>query len=548
MLAIFNSLPFHYEMFGYIIYYSKINNFKLDIYTNEMNNYGWIDFYLNKGAIIKPFMEIYKNIDNYDLIFLLTDDDRRYIGSNKNVICIDHHYTIRNTAVKLKNHIAVRPFSINYRFWALPCYIINERAMTGSNESINIGICGGRNDYKLDILNNFYSPTRPIIYHLITRECDPKYFKNFKNKINIYLKINTDKMMDILNNCNYILTDISNDDHIEGRSMSAVIPLAISLLKPLIISKKNNELYKFKNVYTFTGGEKINIDDFNSIDYTAYKQERDELIATFHNKINDILAKKMAKMKKMEKNIDSVPVAPVAPEIPTALIVEPRKIPELPIIINDFMKKLPNFKFVFYCGKGLSEYYRPQLKPYNQTLEIRELPINNFTPDEYSAFFKTKELWENLYGEYVLVFQYDTFILNKAPYNIEYYMSLNQSYIGGNISYEWHEFKEDNENLKFKYQNFNGGLSLRKRKDMIAVIDNYKPNNTKLAEDVYFTIGCHKLNLGNGNIKECNNFALHCIYYSNYFGVHKPRKFVLDNLMSYLKKNKIFYKNLKNVL
>ena len=44
-VAIFNSFYFHYEMFGYIIQYCKVNHFNLTIFTNFDNDLGWFDFY-----------------------------------------------------------------------------------------------------------------------------------------------------------------------------------------------------------------------------------------------------------------------------------------------------------------------------------------------------------------------------------------------------------------------------------------------------------------------------------------------------------------------
>ena len=147
--------------------------------------------------------------------------------------------------------------------------------------------------------------------------------------------------------------------------------------------------------------------------------------------------------------------------------------------------------------------------------------------------FKSKELWEALDGEYILTFQADTWILNQAPCTIDYFMSLNKSYIGGNMSYYFQEF--DYQNIKQpEYRNFNGGLSLRKRSDMIKIIDAFPPKKTitfyktntvsclheYCAEDVYFTVGCYKLGLPIGDDVESSYFAGHTIFYDNVFGLH----------------------------
>jgi hypothetical protein len=92
------------------------------------------------------------------------------------------------------------------------------------------------------------------------------------------------------------------------------------------------------------------------------------------------------------------------------------------------------------------------------------------------------------------------------------------------------------EGIKFSFNNFNGGLSLRKRRDMIRIIDTFPPQKTCYilekdnpkkafetdAEDVYFTIGCHRLGLPLGDDEASSHFALHNLYKDAYFGIHNP--------------------------
>ena len=227
----------------------------------------------------------------------------------------------------------------------------------------------------------------------------------------------------------------------------------------------------------------------------------------------------------------------------TALIVEPRDMKRIPLIINHFLFTLgAKWKIVFYCGKNLKSKW---ISKVNREVEIRELHTNNFSACEYSDFLKSKSLWESLYGEFVLVFQTDTWIMSEEPYTIDYYTSKNKSYIGGNKCYKW-------SNLKFrsKYWNYNGGLSLRKKIDMIKIIETFPPEKTTenpseelidkdiefpiavMAEDVYFVKGCYELNLPIGDTDESFNlFAQHTIFYPTGFGLHKPSMFVRTELI-----------------
>ena len=242
----------------------------------------------------------------------------------------------------------------------------------------------------------------------------------------------------------------------------------------------------------------------------------------------------------------------------TALIIEPRDDDNVTEVIFDFNKKLNkdfnNWKIVFYCGKNLKAKWLDVFKDIN--IEIRELNTNNFTQEEYSDFCKNKNLWKSLYGKFVLVFQLDTIIRNEEPYTIDYFTNLNKSYIGGNMFYNWDEFTR--ENIHINIRNFNGGLSLRNRLDMIKIIEEFKPENTvrpshKMAtdaEDVYFTMGCYKLNLKIGDDDSSSHFSIHTIIKDKFFGCHNPCLEIKEKLLNVypeaIKNTYIYKKDLKN--
>lgn len=227
----------------------------------------------------------------------------------------------------------------------------------------------------------------------------------------------------------------------------------------------------------------------------------------------------------------------------TVLIIEPRKITHLHnVLINalSFLKE-KDWNYVFYCGKSFFSYWKETMPSY---FIIRPLECDNLTAEEYSDFLKSKELWESLYGTFVLTIQLDTWIFNDEPYTIDYYLNLNKSYIGGNMEYEWQELF--NYDLYPQIKNFNGGLSLRKKEDMLKIIENFPPEKTlhhsimikanykcdfsKYVEDAYFTIGCYKLKLNIGDDTESSHFSCHTIFYDKCFGIHKPNSYVQSML------------------
>jgi hypothetical protein len=211
----------------------------------------------------------------------------------------------------------------------------------------------------------------------------------------------------------------------------------------------------------------------------------------------------------------------------TALIVEPKFLKHLPFVINDFKIKLGiSWQIVFYCGKGFKKIWINLL---DKDIEIRELDKVYLSYNEYSDFMKSSELWNSLYGTYVLVFSSNSLIKNTPPYNIDYFIDKEYSYIGANQSYIWTELQKDK--IYFNNYNFQGGLSLRNRLDMVKIINNFGVKNTitdinieynleNYAEDIYFTVGCYYLNLRLGNDFISNYFSVHCLLQDDFFGIN----------------------------
>jgi hypothetical protein len=204
----------------------------------------------------------------------------------------------------------------------------------------------------------------------------------------------------------------------------------------------------------------------------------------------------------------------------TVLFVEPRNINHVFVTLHNAFNILKDdWNYVFYCGKGVYDEWK-NIMPYY--VELRQLDSDNWVNGEYSEFFKTKELWLSLTGDFILTTQLDVWLFNDYPYTIDYFIKQDRSYIGGNMCYSWKEFASLG--ITSQINNFNGGLSLRKRRDMIKIIDYFnhinEPLYNNLPEDVYFTVGCYKLQLKTGDEDETMQFAVHCIYYDKCFGVH----------------------------
>jgi len=307
-IALFNGLTCHYEMFGYIIYFCKTNKYELTIFYDS-DTHKWIEFYnkaFNNYTIEYKkciFFEMLK--DDYDIIFLSTDDDPKFnnnwIDQSKNIICIDHHYTIRRPNIDLFYHIATRPFIENYRKWALPCYsLINVSSkielMDKTPNDVNVLILGNM-EYNFKTINRLSSNSNIVLY-IISRRVNNSILNYISKNITVklYSNVTTIELFNLIYKCKYIFVDsTTNNDHIGGKSMSASIPIAFSTLNQLIISTKNNSLYKFKSAITFNLDDDKEIVINNKIEHDILEKiynEREDLINNFSTIVNNIISYK----------------------------------------------------------------------------------------------------------------------------------------------------------------------------------------------------------------------------------------------------------------
>ena len=341
-IAVFNSLNYHYEIFGYIINFCSVNNYKLTIFAeNSSRNNEWSIYY--KDVLFSNFdfnferCNIFK-LEKYlfDLIFFIDDSDKLFFDSDylkNNTICITHRkeYLYKENALDTYKTIFVRPFDIDLnKNWFLPCYAI-ENLKNENDESINIAIIGGCAErdisdniiyynYNVAFINRLKTDKK-IKLHVIAKNITSLQLYGLKiiAELHTYEHILTEHMFEVLKKCSFIMTDVNCYDkssheidkfcdinkYVSGKNvgppapenyyfkyeksaLSGAIPLAFSLCIPLIISKQTNQYYKFQNVIEFdkTTDEPILL---NEIDPKLIKNERNELMYKFNDFANNSL-------------------------------------------------------------------------------------------------------------------------------------------------------------------------------------------------------------------------------------------------------------------
>ena len=448
----------------------------------------------------------------YSSFFVTTDDDPLFKTEwiDNNVVCLNHYYKTRTP--NFKHYLNIANFKDSLLDYCYPCYPLIDYKEKKRNNTVSI--VGGGGGININILNRLYSNNK-IQLNIVVRKLhniDITELDTTKFNINFMEDIDTNTMIKTLKQSSYILINYNSHTYREnGMICSGSLQLALSTLCKPIISNTSNKYLQIENALEFdiNSNEPIDIDE--DVEFQSIEEERNKYVDKFDKYITKIKQKQVA------------------------LIVEPRKLEKLDKIITNVYNKLNNnsrYKWciLFYCGKGLKTYYLTLF--HNIDITIIELDTNNFTFMEYNDFLKSLSLWNTINSEYTLVFQADCYIFNNPPYTIDYFTDKKCSYIGGNMSYQWKELVYHN--INSQYRNFNGGLSLRKTKDMINIIQSFNPEQSiekvdkfeTYGEDVYFTIGAYKLNLKIGNTKDDQHFSCHSIITDKCFGIHNSDAFL----------------------
>jgi mannosyltransferase OCH1-like enzyme len=321
-VAIFNSFNFHYEMFGYIIQYfankMKSCNINISIFTETDMNMGWLDFYKKHfGNVFKlhPITEFYENKNEYDFIFVTTDDDYAFNTSWITNKCISINHTSKIRRPEYNHQLYMRPLvgsASAAAAWALPCFDIFKSSdkLISTTSEIHIACfystCSPY-DEMCKIISRLCGGNFKIVLHFFGRLFPETFLTDINNNIKdikllLHEGLNTLDMMDVLLTCDYILTDHQNKDH-RSETMSGSVPLAFSTLTPLIISAQNNNIYKFKNVieYDVESTDAIQITKHaDNVTIIQMELERKELTSMFEQEMIKI---KDASMSSIPKKI-----------------------------------------------------------------------------------------------------------------------------------------------------------------------------------------------------------------------------------------------------
>lgn len=240
------------------------------------------------------------------------------------------------------------------------------------------------------------------------------------------------------------------------------------------------------------------------------------------------------------------------------VLVEPRKLENTELLINNFFDILKNNSLYFFCGKDCYHYYK-EIYSNNNKIILINLNTNNLTPDEYNDLFKNIKFWDQIDTDYFLTIQTDGCLCKNSDYKLTDF--LKYDYIGGCKKNAWRQCNKYISNYSDKYQCLNGGFSLRNLKAVKDVLKQFPPkklppdiiaNSSKKQahfsfeywpEDMYFSIGMYKLNYNVALDKFATNFCTHgnlpfaktfCIHNYHRAGGRHIKIYDISNVVTYI--------------
>ena len=216
-------------------------------------------------------------------------------------------------------------------------------------------------------------------------------------------------------------------------------------------------------------------------------------------------------------------------------IVEPRNHEMLEPVIRNILPRLnKNWEFNkneddkwnlhIFCGNKNYELVKELLQ--NWKYEITNMEVDDLSREEYSAMLMSKDFWEKINAEDVLIFQTDCAVFNE--FNIDHWLDKEYKYIGA--AYNWGPRLESGHLVSDSICppgqaiNMNGGFSLRKKSAMLQCIEevsvkdiiNHRTkhdldtsyfDNAEIHEDVYFNNALSVLDINLPSHQESLDFA-----------------------------------------
>jgi hypothetical protein len=204
--------------------------------------------------------------------------------------------------------------------------------------------------------------------------------------------------------------------------------------------------------------------------------------------------------------------------IDIAVIVEPRLHPQLKNVIDNMIEFLNiNTKIMVFHSEINMEFLLSNYKDNNRIIlkKLTKLRNNNLTIPEYNILLTSMTFWNQIEGEYILIFQTDSCLCQHVDdFNLEPYKEY--GFVGAPCR-----------DINDKYNTWrNGGFSLRRKSLTLKCLKLLQPyEKVTINEDKFYTVICKDI-IKPAPYDLSMIFSIEKYYYDKPLGLHKTWKYI----------------------
>jgi hypothetical protein len=191
-----------------------------------------------------------------------------------------------------------------------------------------------------------------------------------------------------------------------------------------------------------------------------------------------------------------------------AVIVDTRRL-SLYQVITEHLFYLPKYTNLYIFSSEDNRHLQEMLNCEFHVVEVNDIR-------GYNKLLKSKNFWNKIKEENVLIFQEDSRLLREGIEDFYEY-----DYIGA--TWDFYPFVG------------NGGLSFRHKSAMLKVLEICNPEND-INEDVYFAWGCNVLKLNLAPVHVANKFSCETQFHLGTLGYHAIEKYLPLEKVNEIKK------------
>jgi len=215
--------------------------------------------------------------------------------------------------------------------------------------------------------------------------------------------------------------------------------------------------------------------------------------------------------------------------IDVAVIVEPRLHPQLKSVIDNMLMFLNQATEIIVFHSDINmEFLLLHYKDNNRIIlkKLNRLRNNNLTIPEYNTLLTSMTFWNQINGEYILIFQTDSCLCQPIDnFDLEPYKEY--GFIGAPCKDKTHQYNMWR----------NGGFSLRRKSLTLKCLKKLRPyEKVTINEDRFYTVICKDI-IKPAPYDLSLKFSIEKYYYDKPLGLHKTWKYIKKEQWDELKNN-----------